>query len=257
MGDAMSYVKPTVIETPASPTRPPGRSMVGRFVGYCLALLLAAALFAAYEHFKLHGQSTASWVSLIAAALLALLPIRALLHELFALEGKVLHLFHGIGGLLLIALPLSGLVSGGRVLNHAALAPFAIMGAAQAIMHQDHPRNAQQAEALRRFATALPEVAQFTSGRDLSSPANVARAVSVLNDLLTKAQALGETELAADPAFQSALKRVSTRVGLGLGLDSIEHTIDVMAANPAAAGAAPALRKHLLAVRQAVAADPK
>jgi hypothetical protein len=131
------------------------------------------------------------------------------------------------------------------------------MGAAQAIMHQDHPRNAQQAEALRRFATSLPEVAQFTSARDLSSPANVARAVSVLNDLLTKAQALGETELAADPAFQSALRRVSTRAGLGLGLDSIEHTIDMMAANPAAAGAAPSLRKHLLAVRQAVGAGPQ
>jgi len=176
----------------------------------CLSLLAAAGLFAAYEHYKLHDQSTASWLCLIAAALLALAPIRALLREFFAVEGKVLHLFHGIGGLALIALPLSGFVTGGRVLNHAALAPFAIMGAAQAIMHQDHPRNARQAEAL------------------------------------------GETELQADPAFQSALRRVSTRIGLGLGLDSIEHTIDLMGANPAAAGAAPALRKRLMAVRKTV-----
>jgi hypothetical protein len=245
----MNYTKPLAIESPAAPRK--RRSILLHLLLNCLALLSAAGLFAAYEHYQLHDQPTASWLCLIAAALLALMPIRALLREFFAVEGKVLHLFHGIGGLALIALPLSGLVTGGHVLNHAALAPFAIMGAAQAIMHQDHPRNARQAEALRRFATSLPEVAQFNA-RDLSSPANVARAVSVLNDLLTKAQALGETELQADPAFQSALRRVSTRIGLGLGLDSIEHTIDLMGANPAAAGAAPALRKRLMAVRKAV-----
>ncbi len=249
----MNYTKPVAIESPAAPRK--RRSILLHLLLNCLALLSAAGLFAGYEHYKLHDQSTASWVCLIAAAVLALMPIRALLREIFAIEGRVLHLFHGIGGLALIALPLSGLVTGGRVLNHAALAPFAIMGAAQAIMHQDHPRNAQQAEALRRFATSLPEVAQFNA-RDLSSPANVARAVSVLNDLLTKAQALGETELQADPAFQSALRRVSTRIGLGLGLDSIEHTIDLMGANPAAAGAAPALRKRLTAVRKTIQRDP-
>jgi hypothetical protein len=246
----MNYTKPAAIESPAAPRK--RRPVLVHLLLNGVALVSAAGLFAAYEHFKLHDQSTASWACLIAAAALALVPIRSLLHEVFAVEGKILHLVHGIGGLALIALPLSGLVSGGRVLNHAALAPFAIMGAAQAIMHQNHPRNAEQAEALRRFATSLPEVAQFTNVRDLSSPANVARAVSVLNDLLSKAQVLGETELRADPAFQSALRRVSTRVGLGLGLDSIEHTIDLMGANPAAAGAAPALRKRLMAVRKAV-----
>ena len=204
----MNYTKPVAIESPAVPRK--RRPILLHLLLGCLALLAAAGLFAAYEHYKLHDQSTASWLCLIAAALLALAPIRALLREFFAVEGKVLHLFHGIGGLALIALPLSGFVTGGRVLNHAALAPFAIMGAAQAIMHQDHPRNARQAEAL------------------------------------------GETELQADPAFQSALRRVSTRIGLGLGLDSIEHTIDLMGANPAAAGAAPALRKRLMAVRKSV-----
>jgi hypothetical protein len=192
-GEAMNFTKPTAIEPAAEPRK--RRSILFHVLANCLALLSAAGLFAAYEHFKLHDRSTASWVCLAAAALLALLPLRALLREVFAVEGRVLHLLHGIGGLALIALPLSGLVSGGRVLNHAALAPFAIMGAAQAIMHQNHPRNAQQAEALRR---------------------------------------------------------VSTRVGLGLGLDSIEHTIDLMGASPAAAGAAPALRKRLMAVRKAV-----
>jgi hypothetical protein len=204
----MNYTKPVAIESQAVPRK--RRPILLHLLLGCLSLLAAAGLFAAYEHYKLHDQSTASWLCLIAAALLALAPIRALLREFFAVEGKVLHLFHGIGGLALIALPLSGFVTGGRVLNHAALAPFAIMGAAQAIMHQDHPRNARQAEAL------------------------------------------GETELQADPAFQSALRRVSTRIGLGLGLDSIEHTIDLMGANPAAAGAAPALRKRLMAVRKTV-----
>lgn len=249
----MDYMRPTAGAAQALPPR--RRSFLVHLLLNGVALLSAAGLFAAYAHFKLHDESTASWICLIAAAALAFTPIRSLLREVFAVEGKVLHLVHGIGGLALIALPLSGVVSGGRVLNHAALAPFAIMGAAQAIMHQNHPRNAEQAEALRRFATSLPEVAQFTNARDLSSPANVARAVSVLNDLLTKAQVLGETELQADPAFQSALRRVSTRVGLGLGLDSIEHTIDLMGANPAGAGAAQALRKRLAAVRKTVQPD--
>ena len=121
--------------------------------------------------------------------------------ELFAIEGKVLHLVHGIGGLALGGLALGGVISGGPLLTHAALAPFAIMGAAQAVMHQDHPRNPEQADALRRFATSLPEVEQFTNSGDLTSPANVRRAVAVLTDLVTKAQVLGETELRVRSRF--------------------------------------------------------
>jgi hypothetical protein len=52
----------------------------------------------------------------------------------------------------------------------------------------------------------------------LSSPANARRAVAAVSDILTKAQALGQTELASDPAFRSALGQVSTRFGAGLGL---------------------------------------
>jgi hypothetical protein len=50
----------------------------------------------------------------------------------FGIEGKVLHLVHAVGGLVLLALPLTGAVKGTPVLTHAAMAPFALMGAAQA-----------------------------------------------------------------------------------------------------------------------------
>ena len=134
-------------------------------------------------------------------------------------------------------------------MNHAAMAPFAIMGAAQALMHQNHPRNAKQAEALRRFATSLPEVAEFTQTGNLSSPENITRAVRVLNDLITKAEALGETELEADPNFQSAWRQATTRTGLSLGLDVADQAINRLAQNPAAAAAVPDLRRRLAEAR--------
>ena len=88
-----------------------------------------------------------------------------------------MHALHGVAGLAFIGLAAGGVISGQPLLNRAALAPFAIMGAAQAMMNQNHPRNAKQAEALRRFATSLPEVAEFTSSGNLTSPENVVRAV--------------------------------------------------------------------------------
>ena len=45
------------------------------------------------------------------------------------------------------------------------------------------------------------------------------------------------------------------RVGLGLGLDAIEHSLNVMAASPAAAGAVPELRQRLAQVRRINAKD--
>lgn len=143
------------------------------------------------------------------------------------------------------------------MLTHAALAPFAIMGAAQAITHQDHPRSAQQAAALRNFASSLPEVAQFTRSGDFASSTNVARAVRVLTDLLAKAQALGETELEADPGAQSALKQMSVRTGLNVGMNTISHSIDVMAKTPAGAAAAAGLRTRLAQVRRSIANTPR
>ena len=230
--------------------QPPARTnILGRILLHGLSLAAAAGAFVAHQHFKLHGQSTPALISLVIAAVLAFAPIRALVGEFFAIERRVLHAFHGLGALALVGLTAGGAFSGGSLLNHAALAPFALMGAAQAVMHQDHPRNAQQAAALQRFASSLPEVAQFTQG-SLTSPANAARAVTVLQDLITKAEALGETELQADPNFQSALARATTRTGLTLGLDSIDQAINRLAANPATASAVPELRRRLAQARQ-------
>jgi hypothetical protein len=165
---------PLVTADALTPARPQ-RSLLGRILLHCLLLIGAAIAFVAHEHYRLAGNSTAAMVSLGVAGLLALSPVRALLGELLSIPGKMLHAFHGLGGLALAGLVGTGVISGAPLLNHAAMAPFALMGAAQAIMHQDHPRNAEQAAALQRFATSLPEVAQFTQSGDLTNPANAAR----------------------------------------------------------------------------------
>jgi len=232
--------------------RSTARSIVGRILLHAGFLLIAVVAFGAYEHFKLHGQSTPSLVSLVAAGGFGFAPVRALVRELLAIEGKVLHLVHGVGGLALVGLGFGGVISGGPLLTHAALAPFEIMGAAQAVMHQDHPRSPEQAAALRRFVTSLPEIEQFTKSGDLTSPENARRAIAVLTDLVAKAQALGATELKSDPGFQSALQRVTTRFGLSLGLDAVDRAIGKLSANPAAASALPELRKRLAAARKTV-----
>ena len=229
-----------------------GGSLVRHLLHWALGLAGSAALFVGYEHLKLSGQPMAAYACLAGAALLVLNPLKALLHRVFNVERSVMHIVHAVGGLGLIALPATGVVSGAPMLTHAALAPFAIMGAAQAVMHQNHPRNAAQAAALHNFASSLPEIEQFTGRGDFTSPANVARAVRVLTDLLSKAQALGETELQSDPGFQSALKQVGVRTGLSLGLDAINHTIDMMAQSPAAESAAPVLRARLAQVRRSI-----
>jgi hypothetical protein len=220
-----------------------------------LYLVIAVGCFAAYLHFKAGGNTKASLISLAAAALFGFAPVRDVIRIFFAVEGKALHLVHGLGGLALLALPLAGVVHGRSVLTHTAMAPFAIMGAAQAIMHQDHPRNAKQAAALQSFATSLPEVAEFTSSKDLTSPENAQRAIAVLTDLIGKAQALGETELESDPGFQSAMQQVSARFGANLGLDAVDLALNDMAANPSTAAAVPELRKQLAAARRAFASS--
>lgn len=233
----------------------PKRPALHRLLHIVVFLLLAAMAWVAHEHYKLHGQTTAALVSLLIAGVFALAPFRFLLRGLMGIEGTALHLVHGVGGLAFAGLAIGGVISGKALMTHAALAPFAIMGAAQAMMHADHPRNAQQAAALRSFATSLPEVSQFASSKDLTSPANIERAVVVLSDLLKKAQALGETELQSDPGFQSALAQATTRFGLTLSLDSIDHAIQNLAANPAAAKAIPGLRSQLAAARKTVSKD--
>jgi hypothetical protein len=216
-------------------------------------LLIAVGCFAAYEHFKIEGQSGASLASLVAAAGFGFAPVRDLVRVVFGIEGKVLHLVHGLGGVALLALPPAGVVSGAPVLTHAAMAPFAIMGAAQAVMHQDHPRNARQAAALQRFAASLPEVAQFAGAKNLASPENAKRAVAVLSDILAKAQALGEAELQSGGGFQSVLRQVCTRFGANLGLDAVGLALAKLAANPGTAGAVPELREQLAVARRTIA----
>jgi hypothetical protein len=247
---------PHLPERPAA-ALPRSRGFLGRLLLHCLSLAAAGAAFVAYQHFRLHDQHTAATVALVAAGLLAFSPVRALLGEFFALEGKALHFAHGLGGLVLMGLGANGVISGTGMLNHAAMAPFAIMGAAQALMHSDHPRNAQQAAAIRQFATSLPEVAEFTQSKDLASPANAARAVTVLSDLIGKAEALGETELKADPQFQSALAQVTTRTGLTLGLDSIDKAVDRLAQNPQTAAAVPELKRRLAQARNIAKASAR
>ena len=244
--------KREVTDTPTDKPRVPAAAIAGRVLLHVGFLLIALAAFAAYAHFSVHGQSGVSLGCLVAAAGFGFAPVRDVVRVALAVEGKALHVVHGLGGVALLGLPLAGVVSGGSVLTHTAMAPFAIMGAAQAVMHQDHPRNAEQAAALRRFAASLPEVAQFTSAKNLASPDNAQRAVAVLTDILSKAQALGETELRADPGFQSALHQVSTRFGANLGLDAVDLALAKLAANPATAGAVPELRKQLATARRTI-----
>lgn len=227
-------------------------SVVGRILLHGVFLLIAVGCFAAYLHFKVGGRSDAALASLVAAAGFGFAPVRDVVRLVFRVEGKALHLVHGLGGLALIGLPVAGVVSGTPVLTRTAMAPFAVMGAAQALMHQNHPRNAKQAAAMQSFAASLPEVAQFAGG-NLSSPANAQRAVVALSDILAKAQALGQTELDADPGFQSALNQVSTRFGANLGLDAVDLALGKLAANPATAGAVPELRKELASARSTFA----
>lgn len=218
------------------------------------ALVIAIACFGAYGHLKLEGRSTAATVSLVSAAVFGFIPLRDVLRIFFRVEGKALHFAHGIGSLALIGLPVSGVVSGNSVASRAWMAPFAMMGAAQAVMHQNNPRNAQQAAALQRFAASLPEVAQFTSSKDLTSPASAKRAVAVLSDILAKAQALGETELQSDPGFQSALRQSTARFGARLGLDAVDVALRNLSGNPAAQNAIPDLQRKLALARKTIAA---
>jgi hypothetical protein len=226
--------------------------LLRRTLLHLLLLLVAVGLFAAFQHLRMHGQAGASLACLAGAALLALAPLRAVAGELWAIEGKFMHALHGVGGLALVGLTLAGRIPGQPVLSHAALAPFAIMGAAQAVMHQDHPRNAEQAAALRSFAGSLPELEQFAHSGAFASPQNIARAAAVLRDVIGKAQALGETELRADPGFQEALRRVTTRYGTSLALDAVQSAVDGLARNPAASGTVADLRRRLAQARGVV-----
>lgn len=250
MGDARRMEAGANAAAPASGRR---GGWGTRLVLHLAALMVALVCFATHGHLELEGRSTAAAVSLVCAAVFGFVPLRDVLRVVFKVEGRALHFAHGLGSLALIGLPASGLVTGRPLLSHSWMAPFAIMGAAQAMMHQNNPRNAQQAAALQRFAASLPEVATFADARDLTSPASARRAIAALSDILAKAQALGQTELDADPGFQGALRRVSTRFGANLGLDAVDLALRNLAGNPAAAGDIPGLERRLAAARRTMA----
>ena len=253
MNDVRPVEQPPVPgPVPAERPRRTARRLAVRGLLHLACLAVAVGAFAVYAHYRVTGATGASLASLAIAAGFGFVPLRDVLRVFFRVEGRALHLAHAGGGLALAALPLTGVVSGAPLLNRAWRAPFAIMGAAQAVMHQNHPRNAQQAAALQRFAASLPEVAVFADPKSLANPANAQRAVAALADVLTKAQALGETELNADPGFQSALARVSTRFGASLGLDAVDLALTRLAANPATAGSVPGLRQRLALARRAI-----
>src|SRR5579862_4663328 len=83
-----------------------------RFVTGLVCLVLAGIALGAYEHFKLVGAHTPALASLIAAGVFALVPVRAILSGLFAVEGTVLHVVHGVGGLAFVGLGMGGVISG-------------------------------------------------------------------------------------------------------------------------------------------------
>jgi len=221
------------------------------------AVVIAVGCFMAYQHFKAVGPSGAATGSLIGCALFGFIPLRDLAHLIFGIEGKALHLVHAVGALALIGYPVSRFVPGTAVLSRAAMAPFAIMAAAQAVMHQDHPRNAKQAAAMRTFASSLPEVAAFASAKDLTSPENAQRAIAALTDIISKAEALGQTELDADPNFQSALSQATSRFGGNMGLDAVDLALRKLEENPSTASAVPELRKQLAAARKTLDAGSR
>ena len=91
-------------------SEPPSRArtVLVHFAIFVSCAAGALGLFVCYQHFRDSGQTGLSTGCVIAAALLALVPLRALLREIFGIEGKVAHLMHGLGGLALVALPVSG-----------------------------------------------------------------------------------------------------------------------------------------------------
>lgn len=231
------------------------RSVAMRVLAHVGLLVVAVLCLGAYQHFKVAGQSSASLASLAGAALFGFAPLRDLTHIVFGIEGKMLHLVHIAGGVALGALPLTGAVSGTPVLTRAAMAPFAMMGAAQALMHSNNPRNAEQAAAMHRFVESMPELQSIGNPRNLSSGAGAQRAISALSDVIGKAQTLGETELQSDPAFKSAWRQASTRFGANLGLDAVDDALGKLARNPATASAVPGLKARLALARRTLSGN--
>jgi hypothetical protein len=74
-------------QNPSVSRASPG-AIAARILLHGLFLLIAVGCFAAYEHFKIQGQSNASLVSLIAAALFGFAPVRDFVRVVFAIEAR-------------------------------------------------------------------------------------------------------------------------------------------------------------------------
>ncbi len=224
-----------------------------------LSVLIHAASFiaglcclAAWRVLRLDGNSAASMGALVAAGLLLLSSLHLVLDAVFALERRLRHAVHLVAGLGFAGLAAGGHLNHLPVLNDAALAPFAMFGAVQALMHSGQPRNPEQAAALQHFLSGVREIEGLDfSGRSLEGTQHTA---AVLKDLVTRAQVLGPTELRSDPGFQSALRQVTARSGLSLGMDNLGGAIDRLASQPGGERAAHELRRELAAARRQIAA---
>jgi hypothetical protein len=203
----------------------------------CLFLALALGLYLTYRHYSLLNQSTPALASLGGTAVFGWATIRGLMARL-----------RHFAFVLIPGVALLGYWKGAPMVDQFAQSPFAIMAAMQAVMHQDHPRSAAQAAALRQFASSLTEVGRF-AGSDLRSPANAARAIQVIGDIMTKAEYLGATELRSDPGFQNAVRNTTMRTGINWGLDSVVATLRALANNPSIAKQVKDLRRRVDALR--------
>ncbi len=107
------------LDRPATP-RAPLPPVLLRVLLHAGFLVIAIACLALFEHFQVAGNSTASIACLVAAAAFGFTPVRDVLRVVFRVEGKALHLVRALGGLGLLALPLTGVVAGGPVLTRAS-----------------------------------------------------------------------------------------------------------------------------------------
>jgi hypothetical protein len=224
-------------ETPAITGSPPWH-WIGKFLVRGLFVVLALGLYLTYRHYNLAGRQAPALASLGGAAVFVWAAIRGLLGRL-----------RQLAFVLVPAAALLGYWQGAPLVDQFAQSPFAIMGAMQAVTHQNHPRSAEQAAALRQFANSLTEVGSFAGG-DLRSPANAARALQVIGNIVTKAEYLGATELRSDPGFQNALRNTALRTGIGWGLDTADAALRSFGGNASIARQVTELQQRLREVRR-------
>lgn len=224
-----------------------GSSTTRRFTKLLLRLLalgISVGFYLANRHYRLTGESEPAMWALGGAIVFGY----AALHGVF---GRLRHL--GLSAAALLGA--LGYWKGGPTVGQGAQSAFAVMAAMQTLTHQDHPRSAQQAAALRDFAQSLPAVAQFAGG-DLTSPENAARAMRVIGNILSKAERLGATELAADPKYRNAVHRLTMRAGLTIGLDSVDEVLQRCLGNPTIGPQAAELQARVRKLRQQLKHDP-